>query len=368
MKRCFAAFVMSFAFTSANAQSVSNSDFADGMIGGVVGGIIKNPLVQRERRPAVRRTVRRVIGSGRESNRTLQYDLNSLGFSVGVVDGVLGRRSREEIIAFQTSIGQIPTGYLTFLEREALRASAEMMRMEPELDRQSVSLMAFHAASRYQSQQFPTSNPTPRPASGSAPIASRAFTAPAGNPPKGYRGYGIVAFKSTATEYDRKRHTLICEAYSASFLEREVVGSEITDQFITVWPVDDANQFMKPQNSSIADATCESAIKRYDIAKANEAIRAANEAGFDDQGVGPFLLGWLPATKFGQKDALILSLDLSNVRTYEQALALMQDWRNDIENDPALRNGTMSLDGIRRKIRRWSDQHGQGIFSMFMGG
>jgi hypothetical protein len=355
------------------------ADMHGAVQGAIIGCIITDECKSNQRRSVGSPRKRVVDTRQREQTAEIQRNLNTLGFNAGVVDGHTGRATRAAISSFQDLLGVEPTGSLTSFESRVLQRSARIAEERPELDGRSIAVTMYSSYKEYEnSLAIPATQPAhPMPQFGQSsvtrtdagpPVPSRIFSPPSENPPRGFRGYGIIAFKSVATDYDSARHSLICEAYVASFLSARSVSVPNEDQFVTVWPLKE-DGFSENVNL-LEDGTlaCKIGLQRYDLAKSSEAIRAAREAGFDDQGIGPFLLGWLPATKFGERDALILSLDMSNVRNFEQALVLMQDWRNDIENDPSLRNGSISLEGMRRKIRRWSDQHGPGIFSIFVGG
>ncbi|MEM1151867.1 MAG: peptidoglycan-binding domain-containing protein [Pseudomonadota bacterium] len=309
----------------------------------------------------------------------MQRDLEVLGFSPGPVDGVIGRQTRAAVISFQVQMGAPATGELTPYERSVLRNAAMIHRQSQGGDPAVAIARAFGGESGYGG---PALAGRPQPARAAASIApqaaappisgpavpSRKFVAWTEHPPEGFRGYGIVAFKSVSTDYDRDRHKMICEAYAASFLNVSALRVPNRDQFVTVWPVQTAQIAETTNLTNDRERACQIAVASYDLAMSQNTIRAARAAGFDDQGVGPFLLGWLPATKFGEKDALILSLDMSRVETYAQARALIEDWKHDIENDPDLLGQTLTVEGLRKKIRRWADQHGEGIFSIILGG
>jgi len=83
------------------------------------------------------------LGLSRNQRRAIQRGLTLLGFDTGGVDGILGRRSRGAIAAWQRSIGVPDTGYLTAnqitriesaaaIRAEELRIEAERRRLEEE--------------------------------------------------------------------------------------------------------------------------------------------------------------------------------------------------------------------------------------------
>lgn len=56
----------------------------------------------------------------------VQRQLDSLGYDVGVPDGVMGPRTRQAIADYQRSIGAVPTGTLTSSDRSALLGASAM--------------------------------------------------------------------------------------------------------------------------------------------------------------------------------------------------------------------------------------------------
>ena len=68
--------------------------------------------------------VEATLGLGRSKLRRIQQGLTSLGFKPGPTDGVFGRRTRTAIAAWQTSLGEAPTGYLDRKSAGTLLAGA----------------------------------------------------------------------------------------------------------------------------------------------------------------------------------------------------------------------------------------------------
>ena len=68
--------------------------------------------------------VEATLGLGRSKLRRIQQGLTSLGFKPGPTDGVFGRRTRKAIAAWQTSLGEAPTGYLDRKSAGTLLAGA----------------------------------------------------------------------------------------------------------------------------------------------------------------------------------------------------------------------------------------------------
>lgn len=105
----------------------ASADLKDAIAGGVVGAIITEGI-RRENQKAQQRQQqqRRVVSKpsksaapslnsqySRDERIRIQSSLRDLGYSVGVVDGVLGRNSRAAIRQFQASRGEPQTGQLT---------------------------------------------------------------------------------------------------------------------------------------------------------------------------------------------------------------------------------------------------------------
>jgi peptidoglycan hydrolase-like protein with peptidoglycan-binding domain len=75
--------------------------------------------------PKTRKAVNPAAMTARNEAAQVQAALNQLGFPAGTVDGVIGRKSRAAIMAYQESIGEAPTGTLTDEGQAALLARVE---------------------------------------------------------------------------------------------------------------------------------------------------------------------------------------------------------------------------------------------------
>lgn len=198
---------------------------------------------------------------------------------------------------------------------------------------------------------------------------TRAFLPPHRFPPEGYRGYGLIAFTSRATEADVDRHRAICTAFHASMEPTGDVSAEIEDQFLTGWPVetDDAAEELNAFEGTAAEA-CETAIAAYDLETADRVLAVARLSGARLSGRGPFLLAWAPTQTFGFEDAFVLALDLSRVDDYDEAQILMNEWKTDITKDFEILANGFTLERMRVKLRRWADAYGEGFLSLLPGG
>lgn len=282
----------------------------------------------------------------RQSQRYLQLHLLSLGYYSGTVDGLWGPASRQALDRF--------------------RQGADLPADTPF---PQVVLALYEAAgTRYAGDPQPT--PVSDPGTPAGPIqAARLFVSQELHPPEGVRGYGMFVFKSVATDFDRERHAMLCQAYVASQVSASGAGLHWPDLFITVWPVGTTSvaQALNDLRGVNPSLVCDQAVAHYDLELARDGLSKARLTDFKDDGIGPYLLGWLPSSSFGQPDALILQLDLSQVEDYRQALALFQQWKSDIESDPQLNGGPGTLAILKRKLRIWADTHGQGLFSLVGG-
>lgn len=80
------------------------------------------------------------LNLSRDQRRAIQRQLTLLGFNTRGIDGVFGRNTRSAIANWQTSVGNLKTGYLTANQINRIEASAavraEELRREAELRRQ----------------------------------------------------------------------------------------------------------------------------------------------------------------------------------------------------------------------------------------
>ncbi|MDW4497053.1 peptidoglycan-binding domain-containing protein [Sulfitobacter sp. D35] len=399
---------------TAQESKPSPGDFIGGAaMGGIVNQAIRNaPSVNRSSKRAYRTAPRRIapVKQTRESIRSAQISLAKLGFDAGTPDGVAGARTRAAISEFQTRIGAEPTGRLSQYDSYVLeRAAREAERgatsdyaiglalgtmcgsyglLENCMDRIRASgqirydiagptvtrTTASGTGTPRLAAAGPDRGPASRPAtpatrtvrSTSVPIPTRMFSGPDQIPPEGFRGYGIVAFKSDASASNAFRHTVICEAYNAAMLPSGGISNPTESQFVTIWPLTSGETADKLNRAAVqpGEPICDTAISAYDRVRAEEALLLVRAKGFAIDGIGPYLFGWLPGESYVTGDAPILSLDLSQVRSFAQAQALFSEWKTDVMSDPELLRDGFSAEVARRKIRRWADSYGEGFLSL----
>ena len=196
--------------------------------------------------------------------------------------------------------------------------------------------------------------------------SSRAFLEPHNFPPQEYAAYGILAFSALSTTASRPRLVIICEAYIASLPHTTELGVPSAKQMVTVWPVV-SKTLADELNNALTQASCGKAVDHYHLATGLTALGHAEMTGEDVSGDGPFLLAWSPSTKKGETDTLVLILDLSDLTTSEQAISIMRDWRDRIEQDTSLWDNGWSTERLRVKLQFWADKYGPGVLKILGG-
>lgn len=121
MKGALPAFLAAAAIVVSPASPVlAGNDVVGAIIGGMIGSAIANSVTTKRRTVVVRS---KVSSAQRQHNREIQSALNYFGFPAGTVDGVLGRRSRTAIAAYQAYLGMPATGKLTEIQDSILIAA-----------------------------------------------------------------------------------------------------------------------------------------------------------------------------------------------------------------------------------------------------
>lgn len=96
-----------------------SADTGDAIAGAIIGGAIVGAISNAEKKKK-RVYVSPGTAATRAQNREIQTSLNYFGFPAGVVDGVMGRNSRNAISQYQAFMGYPATGQLTQYERDFL--------------------------------------------------------------------------------------------------------------------------------------------------------------------------------------------------------------------------------------------------------
>ncbi len=121
-----AALAAAIALSSSVASADSNlGAFA---VGAAVGAIVNQQVNNnRQRQQAAQQRTYNNNSYTRQQNREVQAALNAFGFNAGVVDGVLGSRSRTAVSNYQAYMGYPITGYLQEYERANLVSSHQRL-------------------------------------------------------------------------------------------------------------------------------------------------------------------------------------------------------------------------------------------------
>jgi hypothetical protein len=205
--------------------------------------------------------------------------------------------------------------------------------------------------------------------------ATRIFAGPSEYPPQDFGAYAIVAFKSGADASDRERYLMFCKAYSLSIPESNGADAPRENQLVTVWPVataDLAKQVTAMNDMNDMNGRCEIAVSGYGNTTALRAIANARKVSQDVRTAlkyerGPFLLAWNPATAYGEENALILRMDLSNINDMTAAKRNFEFWVQQIETRPELWQDEWQQESIRQRIADSADRYGQIIIDFFGG-
>lgn len=213
----------------------------------------------------------------------------------------------------------------------------------------------------------PAALPSPPPAaSAQATIqvrTTRSFFGPHDIPPENFAAYGIVAFPQKATPATVRRHQSICEAFLATLPPVSASSAPISQQMVTVWPIDDAA--LAERLNKGFEAICKQAIDHYDLSTGLIALKEAqNQEHYSLYGAGPYLLAWAPSSQKGQVGSIVLIADLSGATTQEQYLDYFQSWRRDIEQNPQLWPHGWSEAALLILVRNWADKWGTMILSV----
>jgi hypothetical protein len=196
-------------------------------------------------------------------------------------------------------------------------------------------------------------------------LPSRMFAGPSDYPPRNFKAYGIIAFNSLPVGEDRVRYTMICEAYVSSLVHFTQVDAPFEKQMVTVWPLESKWAAVRV-NAEEREQVCADAVPHYGLSIAQTAIAAATAGNWKIglTGRGPFLLAWSPGAAEGQKDALVLKLDMSDVINGEQAMQIMKMWKTSITEKPQLWEHGWDQAGLTLTVRLWADKWGSKLLQL----
>ncbi len=119
----------SAAVMAPTSPALAGSDFAAGVVTGVIGTVIVNDINRKKHRPNVAPAPRPAPTRApaktyhAPSNATVMQEQNALnffGFPAGYADGVMGRRTRSAIASYQAWMGYPVSGYLDAYQQQFL--------------------------------------------------------------------------------------------------------------------------------------------------------------------------------------------------------------------------------------------------------
>ena len=199
--------------------------------------------------------------------------------------------------------------------------------------------------------------------------ASRLFAAENQYPPTSFAAYGIIAFRSLATEATSDRYIAICEGYSSSILSfHELVCKNVerSQQMVTIWPLKRVD-LADTLNSNVNDPSdyCQEIVRQINLTLSQNSIKTAEiQMGTKLTGDGPFLLAWSPSQNINEEDTLVLSLNLSRVTNVQQATRMFNFWIDEIEKDSKLWSSGWNLERFRLKVMLAADRIGNDILQL----
>ncbi len=168
--------------------------------------------------------------------------------------------------------------------------------------------------------------------------ASRSFAGPTHYPPADSAAYGIVAFRSSSSDIDKKRIMMFCRAYTAALPHvSELTQVPLSQQMIHVWPVESDSLALKLNGISMSKV-CKVAVDGYGLAASKDVMSDFN-TGSIARKKGPFLFSFFPDSTEDKKDIVSLNYNLSFVDTKEEAFNLFVVWVQGIESDPSVSYG-----------------------------
>jgi hypothetical protein len=178
-------------------------------------------------------------------------------------------------------------------------------------------------------------------------------------PPVDAGAYGLVVLKAKATSASRSKLLMVCQSLIAHFVRNAEVPANVPmqDRMVTVWPVTD------PDADLAKSDDCNFVLDHYDLYAADTAIADAEKQHQSFQSEGPYLIGWSPSATRGQPDKLVLVMDLSAANNQAAIDRVFQFWKDEIIHDPARWRDGFSVEGVREKVKDFTDHYGADILA-----
>ncbi|MGO4112373.1 hypothetical protein ACCS37_32400 [Rhizobium ruizarguesonis] len=174
-------------------------------------------------------------------------------------------------------------------------------------------------------------------------------------PPEDVAAYGIVTFKSKPTSANFVKLMMVCKSFIAHFDPAEISPYPVSDQMITIWPLDDPDAKLAKADN------CDWILQHYVLGAASTAMAYAAKQKMTFDGEGPFLIGWSPADSRGKPDKLVLVVDMSRSNDQASIDHDFEFWKDKIVKDPGSWRSGFSLEAIRQKVKDFADHYGQAI-------
>lgn len=290
----------------------------------------------------------------KEEITTLQQNLFFLGYDPGDIDGINGPGTQAALQQFLTDLGLPSDGKVTVGAIYLSIAARTLVEGTPEAAPVIEEPMVVIDDGGDGGSAAPD-GPT---RSFGGIRASRIFAGPDQHPPENFAAYGIVAFKSLSFGAEEiARHTLICNAYVSRLPAASDLTVPISSQMVTIWPIKSDQRAAEIAGLDRLLA-CDEAVRDYGLVTSLNAINEAVSAGLDLSGNGPYLLAWSPARFKGDPEAPVLSVNMSDVTTAEQALRIFDGWATEIEKDPNLWVRGWEDETLRARLRRLVTKYG----------
>lgn len=189
-------------------------------------------------------------------------------------------------------------------------------------------------------------------------IPVRALIEPGDMPPRAVAAYGIVAFTGKPLPSEVARAKFVCEAMKSTLVPQPELepNTPLSAQMITYWPI-----YVKDELDAIA-WNCDHLVDKYHLKTGLDAI---TDADVKKERLatrrGPFLIAWSPSKSRGEKDALILVIDMSAYESQQSFVELFKDWRQKIIDDPKLWRNGWDAQAIILMFRDTLDKYGDTV-------